>query len=581
MDPCKILNSEGNEDFLELTKCRICLQVSLTPVTCKTCETVFCKECIENWKKKSNTCPMRCQNFEVKEESRLVKNILSKFYFQCEKCHNKIKVDEYEGHLRICSEDITACQNECGELIRYSFIDTHKRLFCPNALIQCHCCGSMVKRKELLYEKEATTDTVTYSKLKELENELKLKDEVISKLRIRKEVNHNDINIIGGHNNIDISNDYNTKLNYANLKEIKKLQLKNIIKSNSNNNLMIINNIHYFESTCDDNPHCNHLILSVTSGDLIYYDMTKNKVINTYKVHTDNFTDLKVVKNDNNTISVITTSFDCTISSVNLFTGEIKKGKLDCPATYVLISATNDIAIVGNVNGFIGMLLLDGFEKIISKKIHTARVVFMEYVNYKENIISFGKNNSLCLINLGGFAILKTINFDQVLTSCITNPYNNTLYLCTDKGDIFTYSNTDSNMIALQFNSKSSIACNTLYSYTIRNQPYLVVFSPLIGIRIYSVDPNDNNKINFVLEKKFDKITAIEIVNTNQKLIDPTDNNEHSSIIISNNNLNNNNISSNIIIDNKISNDLLSELTTLHYIILTRKDGSLNIFSLN
>ena len=76
-----IVNLEGLEEFIDLVKCKICFMISIKPVACKQCESVFCRDCLMMWKEKKNTCPLRCKNFVINEEPRLVKNILSKFTF--------------------------------------------------------------------------------------------------------------------------------------------------------------------------------------------------------------------------------------------------------------------------------------------------------------------------------------------------------------------------------------------------------------------------------------------------------------------------------------------------------------------
>lgn len=80
MDTKEILNSEKIEFLIDLVKCNICLLITIIPTSCRKCEAVFCKECIENWKKKDSKFPLcRKQNIELNEDCFLVKNIINKF----------------------------------------------------------------------------------------------------------------------------------------------------------------------------------------------------------------------------------------------------------------------------------------------------------------------------------------------------------------------------------------------------------------------------------------------------------------------------------------------------------------------
>ena len=41
--------------------CTICDGVVYQPLQCVKCENLFCRNCIEEWRKKSNSCPYKCQ----------------------------------------------------------------------------------------------------------------------------------------------------------------------------------------------------------------------------------------------------------------------------------------------------------------------------------------------------------------------------------------------------------------------------------------------------------------------------------------------------------------------------------------
>ena len=90
--------------FKETVSCPLCLSILINPVMCMKCQNVFCKKCINEWSKKDDKCPNRCN--EPNYQKCLGKNdILSKLKFKCEACGNIIKYDESKNHLKSCYPD--------------------------------------------------------------------------------------------------------------------------------------------------------------------------------------------------------------------------------------------------------------------------------------------------------------------------------------------------------------------------------------------------------------------------------------------------------------------------------------------
>jgi len=44
------------------------------PIECASCDSLFCKECIETWKFKYHNCPKKCNEFQPKKINRILKN---------------------------------------------------------------------------------------------------------------------------------------------------------------------------------------------------------------------------------------------------------------------------------------------------------------------------------------------------------------------------------------------------------------------------------------------------------------------------------------------------------------------------
>ena len=60
--------------------CTICLEVCTEPKKCKQCKKFYCKDCINDWKKRNNTCPNCCQeNFTLIEATEEENNKFKKF----------------------------------------------------------------------------------------------------------------------------------------------------------------------------------------------------------------------------------------------------------------------------------------------------------------------------------------------------------------------------------------------------------------------------------------------------------------------------------------------------------------------
>ena len=134
-----------DEIMLErIIECPIDNMVPLNPVICRKCETVFCKDCLESWKRTSNMCPMRCQPMEIiNSEKTIVNQQINKIKVLCKYktkgCKNKIKVSEISQHENICPYQPTEC-TKCKSEQFQGFI--HKHLFseCNCCLVQCFVC---------------------------------------------------------------------------------------------------------------------------------------------------------------------------------------------------------------------------------------------------------------------------------------------------------------------------------------------------------------------------------------------------------------------------------------------------------
>ena len=95
-----ILNKEYYKSIEKILKCSICLEIVYEPLQCQTCQNSFCKKCIENWRKQSNSninCPFKCVNSNF-VKSLIISQLLSGLKYKC-KCEKEILYDDFQKHL--------------------------------------------------------------------------------------------------------------------------------------------------------------------------------------------------------------------------------------------------------------------------------------------------------------------------------------------------------------------------------------------------------------------------------------------------------------------------------------------------
>ena len=73
------VSHENDHHFI----CTICFKVLKDPMECVKCQTSFCADCIDGWKRNNSTCPVRCDYASYKEMHKFVKQILLEHRFFC------------------------------------------------------------------------------------------------------------------------------------------------------------------------------------------------------------------------------------------------------------------------------------------------------------------------------------------------------------------------------------------------------------------------------------------------------------------------------------------------------------------
>ena len=116
-----VVEDEFYKVFKDSIICPLCLDVLIEPVMCMRCQNVYCKNCTNDWLKKDNKCPNRCNDPNYKK--CIGKNdILSKLRFKCKKCGQIVNYNDCNKH-----KDVSLIM-ESFEIIDSNSIDKIRKL---------------------------------------------------------------------------------------------------------------------------------------------------------------------------------------------------------------------------------------------------------------------------------------------------------------------------------------------------------------------------------------------------------------------------------------------------------------------
>jgi len=148
----------ANENEIPLIndlECSIDMSISLNPLICRKCENIFCQDCAEKWKQKSNTCPMRCEPFEVKKvENTLYGAQLKKIRLFCgfadKGCKETPLHFEKEKHEKDCNYRPIRCP-KCNiyGIPKFS-LEEHMLTKCERLKIKCFICNNLKSLGEFM-----------------------------------------------------------------------------------------------------------------------------------------------------------------------------------------------------------------------------------------------------------------------------------------------------------------------------------------------------------------------------------------------------------------------------------------------
>lgn len=119
----------------EELKCPICCGVLEDPMQGMDCEHAFCRKCIQQWMRNSETCPVDRQSLkpnQLQPIPRIVRNLLNHLQIKCDfagrGCTEVIMLEELINHRQICPynpEYPVPCTRNCGALVPKNQLDKH------------------------------------------------------------------------------------------------------------------------------------------------------------------------------------------------------------------------------------------------------------------------------------------------------------------------------------------------------------------------------------------------------------------------------------------------------------------------
>ncbi|XP_015786198.1 E3 ubiquitin-protein ligase NRDP1 [Tetranychus urticae] len=150
----------------EELKCPICCGVLEDPLQGQRCEHAFCRKCITEWMKTSETCPVdrnSLSSSQLQPIPRIVRNMLNHLSIRCdfiaEGCREVISLEDLSSHKSECKynpEHPVPCLRDCGALVPKNRLESHD---CIKDLRSLICC----QQKEIQELKSAITILVSLS----------------------------------------------------------------------------------------------------------------------------------------------------------------------------------------------------------------------------------------------------------------------------------------------------------------------------------------------------------------------------------------------------------------------------------
>ena len=142
----------------ESLHCIICTEVLKDPVQCRRNEHHFCRNCITEHLRHSQTCPT-CKDpltaDSLARPQRFLANTLSSLKISCENsergCRKVVELGSLDTHVATCGFSPMPCSNDqCEEIISRRDKEIHENKVCDFRRVKCDYCAQMVLHKNFM-----------------------------------------------------------------------------------------------------------------------------------------------------------------------------------------------------------------------------------------------------------------------------------------------------------------------------------------------------------------------------------------------------------------------------------------------
>jgi hypothetical protein len=98
--PSEQLIGELNNDLI----CFICYGVSFKPIYLKCCEHLICLDCVKQYLRLYNKCPLCKSGIKFDRPSRIIMRLFERLVLKCHKCEVAVEYNNYFPHMVSCTE---------------------------------------------------------------------------------------------------------------------------------------------------------------------------------------------------------------------------------------------------------------------------------------------------------------------------------------------------------------------------------------------------------------------------------------------------------------------------------------------
>ena len=302
IDPDNISNKDFYEEIYNIVTCSICNGILINPKQCTNCENNFCYKCIDDWFKKSKTCPFKCEKIVLKDSNKQTKNLLSKLNFVCNICGMNINYENFLNHKgckKKQSIKCPLCKSEVENMKFDEYIITKKSNVIHQG-IKCNKC----EMNPIVGIRYKCADCNDYNLCEKCEEEnyinnvhphdfikirkFKLNNNENNQIKNKENILLNKINEKNGFDNNYNNNNYNYYENNIN----NNLNNNNINQFDNNDNYNIFNN-----QNLNDNFYSNYSYQLNSSNNYLTQTVKIGTNLITFKLKLSNNGNLKWPKN--------------------------------------------------------------------------------------------------------------------------------------------------------------------------------------------------------------------------------------------------------------------------------------------